>query len=682
MTITAAEGCETTRTTFAAGGITFKITNKDATAVSEVELLSGERILGEKENLPAGLGGEFAVTVGAGTYTLYCPGAATERSTITVTGKAAPVDDTLAGLLKSGDRRVQELRRHPDRLPACTAPRQAGHRAARHRPRRGAGGLHRPGRTTRRSSRSPSRSSAASRTSTPTSTPAPTTSRPQVDRLPPDREGAVPDQEPGRPGHIGRQAGRGRRARCSQGQATLTYPAPDLANGAQGLLDEVAAARSPARRSGTRTSTCSTWRTTSRAPSRRSPTCSRRWTRSTPALAATIAHAFTALDTLLDRYRTTSNPSGYVLYSDAHRRRHARAGRGGQGGAGAAVAGGEQGGERLMDRSTSRRDVPRRCARRRRPGRRGRRGLRHRPRRPSRRRRLRDARRRCRSTARTRPASPPRRRTGWRSRRSTSRRTDRTAVQTLLAQWAAAAAQMTRGLPIGAVETAPDSPPIDTGEALGPGRRAAHRHRRLRPVPVRRPVRAGRAPAGRAGRPAGAARRRARARPQQRRPLRAGLRQRPAGRLPRHPQLRPAGPRHGGDALVAARLRPHVVDVDRAGDAAQPDGLQGRHPQHQGRVDRGDGRVRLGRRRDRPGLDERRQLPGGAADPDADRVVGHRLPRRPGEGLRPGQGHRRPAHRDVRVRHPGPGRQGQAGSRSSTSTRTSGSRRRRATAGR
>src|SRR5690242_678493 len=84
VTITAAKGCEADRTTFPAGGVTFKITNKDATAVSEVELLSGERILAEKENIPAGLSGEFAVDVGAGTYTLYCPGAVTERSPITV----------------------------------------------------------------------------------------------------------------------------------------------------------------------------------------------------------------------------------------------------------------------------------------------------------------------------------------------------------------------------------------------------------------------------------------------------------------------------------------------------------------------------------------------------------------------------------------------------------------------
>jgi deferrochelatase/peroxidase EfeB len=47
--------------------------------------------------------------------------------------------------------------------------------------------------------------------------------------------------------------------------------------------------------------------------------------------------------------------------------------------------------------------------------------------------------------------------------------TDRMAVAQLLGTWAAAAAQMTKGLPVGAVETAPQAPPIDTGEAVGLG---------------------------------------------------------------------------------------------------------------------------------------------------------------------------------------------------------------------
>jgi iron uptake system component EfeO len=102
VTITSARGCELNSTSFGAGGLTFKITNKDATAVSEVELLSGERIVGEKENVPPGLGGQFAVNVAAGKYTLYCPGAATEKQTITVTGKAAATDNSLAALLKQG----------------------------------------------------------------------------------------------------------------------------------------------------------------------------------------------------------------------------------------------------------------------------------------------------------------------------------------------------------------------------------------------------------------------------------------------------------------------------------------------------------------------------------------------------------------------------------------------------
>jgi deferrochelatase/peroxidase EfeB len=45
--------------------------------------------------------------------------------------------------------------------------------------------------------------------------------------------------------------------------------------------------------------------------------------------------------------------------------------------------------------------------------------------------------------------------------------TDTGSLERLLGTWAAAAAQMTKGEPIGSVETAPQVPPIDTGEALG-----------------------------------------------------------------------------------------------------------------------------------------------------------------------------------------------------------------------
>jgi deferrochelatase/peroxidase EfeB len=45
--------------------------------------------------------------------------------------------------------------------------------------------------------------------------------------------------------------------------------------------------------------------------------------------------------------------------------------------------------------------------------------------------------------------------------------TSATELQVMLGTWAAAAAQMAKGLQVGAVQSAPDSPPIDTGEAVG-----------------------------------------------------------------------------------------------------------------------------------------------------------------------------------------------------------------------
>jgi iron uptake system component EfeO len=103
VTITAADGCQIPSTTFPAGALTFNITNQDATAVSEVELDSGERIVGEKENLPPGFSGTFSVDVDGGTYSLYCPGAKQENTPITVTGTApAGAGGSVATLLKQG----------------------------------------------------------------------------------------------------------------------------------------------------------------------------------------------------------------------------------------------------------------------------------------------------------------------------------------------------------------------------------------------------------------------------------------------------------------------------------------------------------------------------------------------------------------------------------------------------
>lgn len=100
VTVTAKQGCLIDHGTLAAGGITITVTNKDATGVTEVELLDGERIIAEKENLPPGFSAELSAHVGAGSYVILCPGATPERATVTVVGTAAPVSGDVAVLLQ------------------------------------------------------------------------------------------------------------------------------------------------------------------------------------------------------------------------------------------------------------------------------------------------------------------------------------------------------------------------------------------------------------------------------------------------------------------------------------------------------------------------------------------------------------------------------------------------------
>ncbi len=105
------EGCAPALGSYPSGPLTFKVSNKNATGVTEIELLSGERILAEKENLAPGFSGSFALQLGAGEYTLYCPGASTEKTTFKVTGGAvsqAPTDT--AGLLAAGTKNVCAVR--------------------------------------------------------------------------------------------------------------------------------------------------------------------------------------------------------------------------------------------------------------------------------------------------------------------------------------------------------------------------------------------------------------------------------------------------------------------------------------------------------------------------------------------------------------------------------------------
>jgi iron uptake system component EfeO len=80
-------GCEPHDAKAPAGPINFEIENAGTSKVTELEIVDGETILGEKENLSDGLSGSFALTLEKGEYVIYCPGGDDERGTLTVNGE-------------------------------------------------------------------------------------------------------------------------------------------------------------------------------------------------------------------------------------------------------------------------------------------------------------------------------------------------------------------------------------------------------------------------------------------------------------------------------------------------------------------------------------------------------------------------------------------------------------------
>jgi FTR1 family protein len=87
-------GCSPSALKLDAGRTTFKVTNAGTGRVSELEILQGARILGEKENLVAGLSGSFALTLQPGEYALSCPGGTTAATgVLTVGGQAVAASD-------------------------------------------------------------------------------------------------------------------------------------------------------------------------------------------------------------------------------------------------------------------------------------------------------------------------------------------------------------------------------------------------------------------------------------------------------------------------------------------------------------------------------------------------------------------------------------------------------------
>ncbi|HEX5118313.1 MAG TPA: iron uptake system protein EfeO [Pseudonocardiaceae bacterium] len=100
ITLTSA-GCEPSPETVPAGVVNFNVSNDNADSVSEAELLSGGRMLGEQENLSPGLSGGFSLRLDNGSYQIYCPGASQEKFDFKVTGTSTSTWRSNPALVKA-----------------------------------------------------------------------------------------------------------------------------------------------------------------------------------------------------------------------------------------------------------------------------------------------------------------------------------------------------------------------------------------------------------------------------------------------------------------------------------------------------------------------------------------------------------------------------------------------------
>lgn len=112
-------GCDPHDAKAPAGAITFEAEG-DSSSVTELEILDGETILGEKENLTEGFTGSFSLTLEEGEYTIRCNGGEEEDGTLTVTGKLQAANSPEVERSIAGYRAY--LEENADELTAKTKP--------------------------------------------------------------------------------------------------------------------------------------------------------------------------------------------------------------------------------------------------------------------------------------------------------------------------------------------------------------------------------------------------------------------------------------------------------------------------------------------------------------------------------------------------------------------------------
>jgi iron uptake system component EfeO len=107
-------GCDPHNANAPAGPINFQVENDGSGSVTELEVLDGETILGERENITEGLNGSFSLTLEEGEYTIRCNGGTEEDGTLKVTGElktdtSPEVEKAIADYRKYLETNTEEL---------------------------------------------------------------------------------------------------------------------------------------------------------------------------------------------------------------------------------------------------------------------------------------------------------------------------------------------------------------------------------------------------------------------------------------------------------------------------------------------------------------------------------------------------------------------------------------------
>ena len=113
-------GCDPHNAEAPAGPVNFDVENAGSPVVTELEVLDGETVLGEKENLTEGLSGSFVLTLEKGEYTLICNGGSEGGGTLTVTGKLR--GDTSPEVDAAVSEYRKYLKQNADELVSRTRP--------------------------------------------------------------------------------------------------------------------------------------------------------------------------------------------------------------------------------------------------------------------------------------------------------------------------------------------------------------------------------------------------------------------------------------------------------------------------------------------------------------------------------------------------------------------------------